>query len=110
MRFEKTHGLSKHPLYRTHREILRRCTDPNRPAYANYGARGIRMFVEWHNLRRFIYDIESEIGPRPAGLTLDRKDNEKDYQPGNIKWATASEQARNRRYHGFHQPRVKNAI
>lgn len=73
-----------------------RCTNPNCPHYANYGGRSIefrfpttRAFVEW---------VLHNIGPRPSPAhSLDRIDNSRHYEPGNLRWATRSEQARNKR-------------
>lgn len=100
------HGLSKHPLYRTWNGIVTRTTDPNCPAYPNYGGRGVRISERWLNdPRAFIEDIEREIGPRPRGITaggaplysLDRIDVEGHYESGNVRWSTWTDQAINRR-------------
>src|SRR5262249_14597386 len=100
-----THGLARHPLYSTWRNMLARCEDPRDRAYADYGGRGITVCAEWHDLARFIADIEAEIGPRPEGTypsgrtmwTLNRKDNDGPYARWNVEWADALGQARNRR-------------
>src|SRR5258708_13560785 len=74
--------------------MINRCYNKNFPAYKNYGARGIKVCSQWlTDFDKFLYDM----GPRPGGLTLDRKDNSKDYSPENCKWSTASEQQRNTR-------------
>lgn len=72
-----------------------RCHDPNGKQWANYGGRGITMAPEW-----FVsFDTFLEhIGPKPTkDHTLDRIDNERGYEPGNVRWATWTEQAANKR-------------
>ena len=99
------HGLYAHPLYRTWVGIVDRCTNPDGKAYENYGGRGISVCERWLDVRCFVADVESEIGPRPEGVgpagmplySLDRTDVEKGYEPGNVQWATQSEQLLNRR-------------
>jgi len=99
------HGLHHHPLYAIWRQMMRRCYAIDRPGYQHWGGRGIRVHEPWHDVRVFIADVEAEIGPRPDGkypsgyplYTLDRVDNEGDYRPGNVRWATMAEQCANRR-------------
>jgi hypothetical protein len=68
-----------------------RCTNPNSQNWKNYGGRGIRFLFT--SFEQFF----AELGPRPAGMSLDRKNNDGNYEPGNVRWATASEQRRNQR-------------
>lgn len=99
------HGLAANPLYRLHAAMMRRCYGEDWAGYERYGGRGIKVCDEWHDVARFIADVESTIGPRPDGrypsgmplYSLDRADNDGNYEPGNLRWATVSEQALNRR-------------
>jgi hypothetical protein len=68
-----------------------RCTNPNNKDYKRYGARGIEFKLD--SFKRLI----EELGPCPLGLTLDRIDNSKHYEWGNLRWTTPLEQACNRR-------------
>lgn len=100
-RWKNSHGHAakgKDPLYCLWLRIRRRCHNPKAHNYKWYGGRGIQVCEEWrHDAGAFIAYIEKHLGPRPDGMSLDRVDNDKNYEPGNIRWATAAEQARNRR-------------
>lgn len=93
------HGLDKHPLRRTHFGMLQRCYNPKNKRFAVYGGRGIRVCCRWrvgeggkHPFELFLHDM----GPRPMGHTLDRINKDGDYEPGNVRWATVSQQNNNR--------------
>ena len=87
-----THGCESDPLYPTWRNMMNRCYDPKDPRYHTYGARGITVCERWHDVRNFIADM----GARPPGLTLERKNNDAEYSPENCCWATRTAQIRNR--------------
>lgn len=82
-----------HPLYETWRGMLKRCYQPTATGYANYGGRGIGVCARWRDsFDAFVADVS----PRPTPAhSLDRIDNNGDYAPENIRWATKSEQRRN---------------
>jgi hypothetical protein len=90
-----THDLSFHPLYGVWRGIRRRCNDPKHDAYARYGGRGIKVCERWQNsFEAFLADVGT---PPKRGLTLDRRDNDGDYEPTNCRWATRKTQGLNTR-------------
>jgi hypothetical protein len=78
--------------------MMHRCYNSNNKMYCHYGGRGIVVCEEWHDVREFIQYCEEVLGPLPPKYSIDRIDNDGDYEPGNIRWATASEQIRNRRH------------
>jgi hypothetical protein len=89
----KTHMLSKTSIYTIWTGMIQRCENPNELSYKRYGAVGIKVCERWHTFENFLADM----GPRPDGLTLDRKDNALGYGPDNCRWATTIEQGRNRK-------------
>ena len=87
--------------YHTWAHIKQRCLNPKDKSYADYGARGITVCDTWKNsFEAFLLDV----GPAPersADISIDRIDNDKGYEPGNVRWATRSIQNKNRRkFHG----------
>jgi hypothetical protein len=73
-----------------------RCCSKAAPNYKYYGGRGIRF--DFNSIQEAVQWVKDNIGPRPAHKQIDRIDNERHYEPGNLRWATKSEQMFNRRH------------
>jgi hypothetical protein len=90
-----THGASRHGVrareYRTWKAMFTRCYNPNARYFSRYGGRGIRICERWRDYADFLADM----GPCPPGYTLERINNDGNYEPGNVRWATQAEQMRN---------------
>ncbi len=94
----QTTGGHPSPLYTCWVNMRKRCYNPKHSDYSNYGGRGIKIAPEWRvDFAEFSSYVESVLGPRPEGCSLDRIDNDGNYAPGNLRWATCSQQGRNRR-------------
>lgn len=89
----KTHGMSRTPIYAIWRSMMQRCYDKNSHAYDRYGGRGINVCNKWRSFEGFYEDM----GDKPDGMSLERKDVDADYTPQNVVWASAKTQANNRR-------------
>lgn len=109
----RSHGMSRTPENNAWRAAKYRCTNPNAKHYADYGGRGISMCDEWTTSFEAFFD---HIGPRPSSQhSLDRIDVNGDYEPGNVRWATAHEQNLNRRpaevcKNGLHAMTPENTV
>jgi len=87
-----THGLSKTPAYGAWRRMMNRCYSPRDISHKHYGKRGISVCARWHNLHNFIEDM----GQPGLKLTLERKNNNGNYEPNNCRWAYHQEQQQNK--------------
>lgn len=91
------HGQTKRgnvpPTYKSWANMVKRCTNTKSISYCDYGGRGITICERWKDYSNFLLDM----GPRPDGMTLDRINNEGNYEPSNCCWSTPSQQAYNRR-------------
>jgi hypothetical protein len=87
-----SNGLSASPEYKAYCDARSRCLNPNRPNYSGYGGRGIKFLLTSFN------EMFKDIGPRPSSKhSLDRIDNDGNYEVGNLRWATKKEQQNNMR-------------
>lgn len=94
-RFSHGHNAqgSRTPTYNTWVAMVNRCLNPKATKYLDYGGRGITVCERWRTFDHFLVDM----GERPEGKTLDRIANDGNYEPRNCRWATAQEQAANKR-------------
>lgn len=87
------HAAKPSPEYKAWQSMLQRCENTLNEHYKDYGGRGITVCERWQKFENFYADM----GPRSPGLSLDRKDNNKNYEPNNCRWITIKEQQSNRR-------------
>lgn len=88
------HGLCGTPEYRTWASMLNRCRNPNFPGYSDYGGRGIGVCERWKVFSQFFADMGSRPSPKHS---IERINNDGNYEPSNCRWATDAEQRRNTR-------------
>jgi hypothetical protein len=103
LRHGNARNAGRHALYKTWQAMHDRCSNPNAINWRYYGGRGITVCKAWHNWVAFRDYVEANLGPRPEGKprwTLDRIDNDRGYEPGNVRWARGTEQMQNARPKG----------
>lgn len=95
LRYGRAQGLSRHRIYRIWLNMLDRCSNPDCRQYPNYGGRGIKVCPRW---QESVWAFYEDVGEPPSPKhSLDRIDNDGNYEPGNCRWATPTEQHRNYR-------------
>ena len=99
---KRTHGMSArggkpHFRYEAWKAMRQRCSNPNHHKWPDYGARGIAVHPDWDDFPAFLAHVSSLENYGAEGYSLDRIDNDGNYEPGNVRWATVKQQANNRR-------------
>ena len=86
--------MSGSPSWNSWKCMRDRCANPKAKDWPRYGGRGIRVCARWQGRDGFV-NFLADMGPRPAGMTLDRIDNDGNYEPSNCRWATPKQQRAN---------------
>ena len=92
-RTNRAHGRTNTTEFRTWTSMLTRCFNPRSEDYPRYGGRGITVCDRWREFKQFLADMGIKPSPRHS---IDRINNDGNYEPGNCRWATQTEQSRNR--------------
>jgi hypothetical protein len=85
-------GRKSHPAWKTWHEMKARCTNKNHKFYHRYGGRGIKICDRWVN---DFWAFVQDVWPKPEKCSLDRINNDGNYEPGNVRWATTQQQTQN---------------
>jgi len=99
----ETHGMTKTPTYSSWKYMKQRCNNTKSTHYCDYGGRGIKICKRWMKFENFFEDM----GAKPDKLTLERKNNNGDYELGNCVWANRTIQARNQRLRNENKTGIK---
>ena len=99
----RTHGKTKTKAYKAWQQMKQRCTNPNAQYFHRWGGRGITFCSDWERFDKFLADM----GEPSAGMSLDRIDNDGNYEPSNCRWATNKEQSQNTSFNVLNAEAVK---
>lgn len=97
------HGRWNHPLYKTWTNMIDRCENRKNKSWKNYGGKGIKVCDRWHDINAFIEDM----GPKQDGESIDRIDGDSGYFKKNCRWASPTQQSRNRKFCKLNLDRAK---